>query len=132
VTPARFASCNRLLKGISVLEDRNKQELAQLSLKREKLQNELVNLAKSIGDKNYADARLLLPMSRRVGLSANTLKQCQLDIVKAYQRSTKLSRSKTLLLDRLHRHNIEQQEEELSDMISNFVSSHRSGQSSAS
>lgn len=132
MTPARLASCNRLLRGISVLEDRNKQELLGLTSKREALQKEILGLVKFIGEQSYADARLLQSMSRRIGTTSNHLRQCQEALVLAYQKDTKLSRSKALILDRIRMHDAEHQEEELSEMISMFVVSSHRGQSSAS
>lgn len=130
MTPARSASCNRLLRGIVVLESRHKEFLAGLAARRNALQSDLARLAELIGMKNYADPRLLLPMSRRVGTTSKALHQVQQDIVEAYRKETKLSRARQLLLERIEKHEMEVDEEELGELVSEMISSKLCVQSS--
>jgi hypothetical protein len=129
MTPGRFSSCSRLLRGITVLEARHKDVLLALIARRSALQNELTHLSKLIADQSYADTRLLLPMSRRIGTTAMTLRTVQHELVEAYRKETKLSRAKQLLMERLLQHEVDKDEEDLADLVSEMISSKASVQS---
>jgi hypothetical protein len=131
MTPARYRSCKRLLRGITVLESRHKQVLLALVAKRSALQNEMMRLSRLIAEQHYADIRLLLPMSRRVGTTAVSLKQVQQDLAEGLQKETKLSRAREILLKRIELHDKEQDGEQLADLVAEMISSKNHFQSSA-
>jgi hypothetical protein len=131
MTPARYRSCKRLLRGIIVLEARHQQVLLALAAKRRALQDEMMRLSRLIAEQHYADIRLLLPMSRRVRTNAVSLKQVQQDLAEALQKETKLSRSRQILLERIDLHDKEQDGEQLSDLVSEMILSKKYFQSSA-
>ena len=122
MTPARYASCKRLLRGIEILDARQKEVLLKLTSQRDVLKNELSQLAALIGERNYADVRLLVPMSRRIGTTSTALRQVQQDLVAAYREEHKLSRAKEMLLDRIQEHKIVQEEEELGLLVEEMIS----------
>jgi hypothetical protein len=123
MTPGRFSSCSRLLRGITVLEARHKDVLLALIARRSALQNELTHLSKLIADQSYADTRLLLPMSRRIGTTAMTLRTVQQDLDEAHRKETKLSRAKQLLSERLRQHEVEKSRDDLAALVSEMISS---------
>ena len=127
--PGRFSSCSRLLRGITVLEARHKDVLLALIARRTALQTELTHLSKLIADQSYADSRLLLPMSRRIGTTAMILKTVQQELVEAYRKETKLSHAKQLLIERLDQHELEKDERDLTDLVSEMISGKASVQS---
>jgi hypothetical protein len=131
MTPARYRSCKRLLRGIIVLEARHQQVLLALAAKRRALQDEMMRLSRLIAEQHYADIRLLLPMSRRVRTNAVSLKQVQQDLAEALRKETKLSRSRQILLERIDLHDKEQDGEQLSDLVSEMILSKKYFQSSA-
>jgi hypothetical protein len=131
MTPARYRSCKRLLRGIIVLEARHQQVLLALAAKRRALQDEMIRLSRLIAEQHYADIRLLLPMSRRVRTNAVSLKQVQQDLAEALRKETKLSRSRQILLERIDLHDKEQDGEQLSDLVSEMILSKKYFQSSA-
>jgi hypothetical protein len=129
MTPARFASCIRLLHGIKIQTDLNRIQLNQLVIKRDHLRNELVRLARFIGDDRFADTRLLLSMSRRIGLNTSELKQCEQHLAQLYKRVSKLSRSKSLLTARIRKHETETEEQDLMEATTARISLKLVGQS---
>jgi hypothetical protein len=129
VSPGRYASCKRLLRGILLLDERNQFELVKHSIKRHRLLFELQRLTVLIGDKSYADARLLLPLSRRVGAVSTELKICEDDLLQAQRRTLKFRRSKNILLERLRLHQVSQSEEDLENLTSSWLAQRSFGKS---
>jgi hypothetical protein len=122
LTPARLATCMRLLKGIAILAERNRIDQQELIARRSHLQTECDCLARSIGDERFADSRLLLSMSRRLAQTAQEFKQCEAQLDSANEANARFDRSRTLLMERVRKHDIESMEEELMEMVSSRVS----------
>jgi Ni,Fe-hydrogenase I large subunit len=121
MTPYRYQSSVRLLRGIRLLEARNQLELSKLTEKREALQKEQNTLVRLIEEMHSADTRLIQPMSRRVSTTAKAIELCKEDLEHAVQKNLKLDRSRNLLLARMKLHEVEKQEEELAEIVTSFV-----------
>jgi phage host-nuclease inhibitor protein Gam len=121
MTPARRESCLRLLKGIAVLADRNRLELEKLVRSREEMNENLLRLAQFVGEARYADARLLLSMSRRIGRLSSELEKCEQQLAVAYNKNVKLSRSMDILTKRIQEYELERQDNELSELTSDLA-----------
>jgi energy-converting hydrogenase A subunit M len=116
MTPARFASCLRLLKGITIQADLNRTELRKYLAKRDRLENELTNFAKLIGENRFANKVLLLSISRRLGQTKEALDQCKLDLASSYKLEVRFDRAKVLLAERIRKHELEVVEQQLMDI----------------
>lgn len=121
MSAARLASSNRLLHGIKLLDKQNEIELRIALEKRSSIQFELQRLLKLIGEKNYADARLLLPWTRRIAKLSRDNKLIEEELAHFRQKALKLSRSIDVLSQRIRAFQVDQQDEEMSDLLSSWV-----------
>jgi hypothetical protein len=122
VTPVRHASCRKLLHGIELLEVRIVRDIGSLSGRCNTLQNEIRSLTEQIGHSNYADIRLLQPMSRRIGSAAKHLEVSRQELVKAQKKRLKLLHTKQILQNRINLYLAERAELELLEQVSEFLS----------
>ena len=70
----RLVSSSRLLRGVTFLEKQNEIQMSIVVDKRHSMRLEMDRLLKLLGEKNYADTRLLLPWGRRVAKLSRDIK----------------------------------------------------------
>jgi hypothetical protein len=128
MTPARFRSCTRLLRGITILAELNRIKMHEVIAKRERLNVELQTLARLIGEDRFADQKLLSSMSRRIGHTLAELNSTKLELSSAHKKEIKYDRAKTLLTQRLRKHEIENEDESLLELTSLSLTSKSIGQ----
>jgi hypothetical protein len=128
MTPARFRSCTRLLRGITILAELNRIKMHEVIAKRERLNVELQTLARLIGEDRFADQKLLSSMSRRIGHTWAELNSTKLELSSAHKKEIKYDRAKTLLTQRLRKHEIENEDESLLELTSLSLTSKSIGQ----
>jgi hypothetical protein len=129
VTPARLASCLRLMRGITVQLDINRIELHRALANRDLLEKELSCLARLIGEDRFADIKILSSLTQRMSRVANELNICKQKVELSRKKDIKFNRSKDLLTERLRIHDREKQEIELMELMSARLSLRRAGQS---
>jgi hypothetical protein len=129
VTPARLASCLRLMRGITVQLDINRTELHRALANRDLLEKELSCLARLIGEDRFADIKILSSLTQRMSRVANELNICKQKVELSRKKDIKFNRSKDLLTERLRIHDREKQEIELMELTSARLSLRRAGQS---
>jgi hypothetical protein len=129
VTPARLASCLRLMRGITVQLDINRTELHRALANRDLLEKELSCLARLIGEDRFADIKILSSLTQRMSRVAIELNICKQKVELSRKKDIKFNRSKDLLTERLRIHDREKQEIELMELTSARLSLRRAGQS---
>jgi hypothetical protein len=128
VTPARFKSCMRLLRGITLQAQLNRSKMQAIVARRDRLKGELESLARFIGEDRFADHKLLTAMSRRIGHTSTELESVKHDLALAHKKDMKFDRAKTVLTQRIRLHEIEREEENLMDLTTVRLSLKRFGQ----
>lgn len=128
MTPARFNSCIRLLRGIKLQAQLNRSKMQGIVARRDRLKSELESLARFIGEDRFADHKLLTAMSRRIGHTSTELESVKQDLALAYKKDMKFDRAKTVLSRRIRLHEFEREEEHLMDLTSASLSLKRFGQ----
>lgn len=128
MTPARFRSCTRLLRGIAILAELNRIKMHEIVAKKDRLNVELQTLARLIGEDRFADQKLLSSMSRRIGHTWAELNSTKLELSSAHKKEIKYDRAKTLLTQRLRKHEIENEDESLLELTSLSLTSKSIGQ----
>ncbi len=116
MTPARFKACLRLLRGITIQADMNKAKLRGIVIRRDQLESEMKCLARLVGDNRFADRRLLSSISRRIGVTSGDLNRTQHELDLAFRNEMKFDRAKTVLKQRIHKHEAETEEQLLMDL----------------
>lgn len=129
MTPARYASCKRLLRGISVQANSNRLEMHNAIARKDHLENECARLVNMISEDHFADSRILSSLTQRMSRVSDELNACKQSIALTRLKDMKFNRSIELLSERLHVHEVEMQEIELMELASVRVSLGRSGQS---
>jgi hypothetical protein len=129
MTPVRFRSCTRLLRGITILAELNRIKIHEIVAKKDRLNVELQTLARLIGEDRFADQKLLSSMSRRIGHTLTELNSTKLELSSAHKKEIKYDRAKTLLTQRIRKHEIESEEESLLELTSLSLTSISVGQS---
>jgi hypothetical protein len=132
MTPMRFASCKRLLRGVSVLLDINRSQLNRLAAEHVSLAAELENLVKLMTDDLFANQMLLSSLSKRLGQVSANMANCEKQLMSGRRKDLKLNRAKQLLQKRLDLYLYNINEEELIDMTMARVSCIAPGQSATS
>jgi hypothetical protein len=120
VNQTRFASSSRLLRGVTFLSKKNEIQMSIAVDKHHSMRSEMDRLLKLLGEKNYADTRLLLPWGRRVAMLSRDIKTKEEELQKLRQNALNLSRSVELLHERIRDLEIVKQEEDLSDLVSSW------------
>lgn len=128
MTPARYQSCLRLLRGVTLQADINKHILHTFVVKRDQLEHDMSRLARLIGEDRFADGRLVSTLSRRLGHASVELQRVQRELALAHQRELKIDRAKTVLKQRIRKHDIEKEEQQLMDLITSNISLNWIGQ----
>jgi hypothetical protein len=128
MTPARFRSCTRLLRGITILVELNRIKIHEIVAKKDRLNVELQTLARLIGEDRFADQKLLSSMSRRIGHTLAELNSRKLELSSAHKKEIKYDRAKTLLNQRIRKHEIENEDESLLELTTSSLTSKSIGQ----
>lgn len=128
MTPARFNSSIRLLRGISIQAELNQIKLQESFATRDRLKSELESLAKLIGANQFADYKLLAAMSRRIGRTSTELENVKTDLALASKKQLRFDHAKTVLKKRIRAHDIEREEEDLMELTSASLSLKHFGQ----
>jgi hypothetical protein len=128
MTPARFKSCGRLLRGITIQAEVNRHKLHMIVANRDRLKRELERLARLIGEERFADRKLLSAMSRRIGHTSIELNNTEKELAMAHKQDLRLERAKSILTQRIRKHEIENEDQRLVDLTSASISFNRGGQ----
>jgi hypothetical protein len=128
MTPARFRSRTRLLRGITILAELNRIKIHEIVAKKDRLNVELQTLARLIGEDRFADQKLLSSMSKRIGHTLAELNSTKLELSSAHRKEIKYDRAKTLLNQRIRKHEIENEDESLLELTSLSFTSKSIGQ----
>jgi hypothetical protein len=121
LSPSRVASCKRLLRGIALLQQQNLLDIAALTGKLSEHQHRINSLGRLISDAGHVEIRLMLPLSRRLGITMAAFRQSEVDLRNATLRRDKLAHASKILLNRLRRHTSQQFEDDLMEGISSSI-----------
>jgi hypothetical protein len=131
MTPARFASCLKLIRGLEVQVAVNKLELQKLSTEQRSLEVEVAKIARMMGEDRFAEAKVLESLSRRLSQTSKNLKWCKDQIVAGHRKALTYEKSKELLRARIRSHENEKEEEVALDLATNQLSANASRQAAA-
>lgn len=111
--------------------DINQIAMRAMVAKRDQLQSDMKLLARLVGEERFADRRLTVAMSKRIGLTSSEIMKTEKELAAAHQREIKLDRAKIILNERIRKYELEREEQLMTEFIEAGVALKLIGQCAA-